>query len=75
MCVNIVTLSHGVYPKCARCSSYHLWIGDFICYTATMANTILNKTYGSGSVFGYELDYKKTDVEKSDGITQCDLGY
>jgi len=40
-----------------------------------MANTILNKAYGSGSVFGYELDYYKTDVEKSDGITQCDLGY
>jgi len=73
--MNIVTLSLGVYPKCVRCSSYHLWIGDFIFYTSTMANTILNKAYGSGSAFGYELEYYKTDVDKSDGITQCDLGY
>jgi len=40
-----------------------------------MANIILNKAYDSGSVFGYELEYYKTDVAKSDGITQCDLGY
>jgi len=40
-----------------------------------MANVILNKSYNSGSVFGYELEYHKTDVAKSDGTSQCDLGY
>lgn len=40
-----------------------------------MANLILSKSSASGSVFGYKLDYYKTDVAKSDGITQCDAGY
>jgi len=39
-----------------------------------MAKVILSND-SSGSVFGYELEYHKTDVAISDGTTQCDLGY
>lgn len=39
-----------------------------------MANIVLSKSSAFGSVFGYKLDYYKTDVAKSDGTTQCDPG-
>lgn len=38
-----------------------------------MANAVLNQASGSGSVFGYELNYYKADVA-IDGITQCSAG-